>query len=161
MNLSFYRHFGFALAVVLPLVPTATGEEDQLALRNMFEKARNMANLKVTGTDGYQLLGDVRIWMKKDAPTRGKYSFMWTPEGKWREEIIFNGYKRLRIGDGKQFWQVRLPEIENSSIFYLDWLLKVGSGLKVEEADKLKKIRSEKIEGIDADCVQKISAKGF
>jgi TonB family protein len=161
MKSSLIRYFGIALALVLGLFPTASGEDDQSGLRNMFEKARNMANIKLKGTGGYRLQGDVRIWTKKDAPSPGKYSFVWTPEGKWREEIVFNGYKRVRIGDGKQFWQVRSPEFENPAISGLDMLLKVGRSLHVEEGDKLKKIRSEKIEGVDASCVRDVSARGY
>jgi hypothetical protein len=67
----------------------------------------------------------------------------------------------VRSGDGRQFWQVRSPEAEKPQISELDALLKVGHGLKIEERDKLKKVRSEKIEGIDADCVQKLTAKGI
>lgn len=96
MKFSFFRHIGLALALGLLLVAAASGEEDQLALRNLFEKARNMSNIKVKEIDGYHLQGDVRIWIKKDVPNQGKYSFIWTPQGKWREEIVFNGYKRVR-----------------------------------------------------------------
>jgi TonB family protein len=161
MKSSLVRYIRFALALLPWIVAIARGQEDQVALRKTFEKARDTVNLRVTGLEAYRLQGDVRIWTKKEAPSLGKYSFVWTPEGKWREEIVFNGYKRIRIGNGKQFWQVRTPEFENPAISGFDELLKVGRRLHVDDGDKLKKIRSEKIEGVDASCVRDVSARGY
>ncbi len=158
---TFFRCFGFALALVLWQIPSASGEEGQLALRNIFEKARNIANIKAIGMPGFRLLGDVRIGVKKDTTSQGKYLFVWTPEGKWKEEIVFKGYRRVRSGDGKQFWQVRSSEIENPLIFGLDLLLKVRRPSKIEEGDKLKRLHSEKIEGTDANCIRHVSGKGY
>jgi TonB family protein len=161
MKSSLASYKWFALALLAWLAPTARGQEDQQTWRNVFEKARLAVNLRVPGVEACRLQGDVRIWTKKDAPSPGKYLFVWTPEGKWREEVVFNGYRRVRIGNGKQFWQVRTPEFENASISDLDELLKVGRSLHVDEGDKLKKIRSEKIEGMDASCVRDTSARGY
>jgi TonB family protein len=161
MKRSFLRSFGFAVALVLWQIPSAQGQKDRPALQNILEKARNIADIKATGMPGFRLLGDVRIWVKKDAPTEGKYLLTWTPEGKWREEIAFKGYKRMRLGDGKQFWQVRSSDMENPSIFELDRLLNVRRELKYEEGDKLKRLHSEKMEGTDAECIRNTSSKGY
>lgn len=110
---------------------------------------------------GFALKGDVRIWLKKDIPSQGKYLFIWTAEGKWKEEIVFNGYKRVRSGDGKQFWQVRSSETENPPIIELDELMKIRHELKIEEGDKLKRLHSQKIESTEADCIRYVSNKGF
>jgi TonB family protein len=160
MKSLFLRHFGFALALTLWLVPVGNSEEDQFALRNIFERARNLSNLRAKGTRGFYLEGDVRIWMKKDSPSQGKYQFLWTPEGKWKEEITFKDYKRVRVGDGERFWQVRSQETESNWIFQLDWLMRIGWRLNVEKGDKLKRLHPEKIEGMDAECIKGVSANG-
>jgi TonB family protein len=161
MKSSFARYIGFILAFLYWMVPNARGQEDQQSWRNIFEKARATVNVRVPTVEAYRLQGDVRLWTKKDAPSPGKYLFVWTPEGKWREEVVFNGYRRVRIGNGKQFWQVRTPEFENAAIAGLDELLKVGRSLHVDEGDRLKKIRPEKIEGVDGSCVRDTSSRGY
>jgi len=157
-----FLHFSLSLAVLLLWqIAASARENDQIALRNMVEKARNIGDIRAAGMPGFHMLGDVRIWVNKDAPIQGKYLLVWTPDGNWREELAFNGYRRVRIGRGKQFWQVRSTEIENAQIFGFDDLMKIERGMRIEEDGKLKKLRSEKIEGSGADCVRYVAKTGF
>jgi TonB family protein len=150
----------FALLLALWQIPAANGGEDQRSLRDTIEKAQAVMNIKANGMPGFELRGDIRIWLKKEAPNEGKYLYDWAPDGKWKEEITFNGYKRTRVGNGKHFWQVRAAEIENPVVSELDRLLKVRRELKIEEGDTLKRVHSESIEGVSVDCVKKASSRG-
>jgi len=147
----------FVVLLALWQTPFAIGGEDQLFLREKIEKAREVVDLKAKGMPGFELRGDVQIWLKKEAASDGKYLFIWTPEGKWKEEIAFNGYTRTRVGDGRQYWQVRSSEIEFGPVLELDRLLKVRRELKIEEGDTLKGLRSENIEGASLECIKKTS----
>jgi TonB family protein len=131
----------------------ASGGDDQTALRKVFEKALDTTNIKAQGMPGFQLLGDIRIRVKKDLTAQGKYLLTWTPEGKWKEDIEFEDYRRTRVGDGQQFWQVRSTNIENPPIYELDELLRVGRHLRIPEGDTLKRVHPEKIDGTAADCI--------
>jgi hypothetical protein len=161
MESRFYRYFGIALALTLWLIPAGFGQGDQAELRNVFERARDLSNLKAKGTLGFYLKGDIRIWMKKDTPSDGVYQLLWTPEGKWKEEISFKDYKRVRVGDGERLWQVRSVETESNGIFQLDWLLNIGWKLNVERGAKLKRLHPEKIDGMDAECIKEEPSETF
>jgi len=156
-----HRPVVFFLAFLLWQGLCASAADDQLSLRNIFEKARNISDIRAPGMPGFRLSGELRIWGKKGGPSQGKYLYAWTPEGKWREEINLSGYKRVRSGDGKQFWQVRSSVTENPSIFELDQLLRIRHELGIEEGDTLKRLHSENVEGTEADCIQYVSKRGF
>lgn len=104
---------------------------------------------------GFVLRADLRVWAKKDVASQGKYLFVWSPEGKWREEIVFADYRRNRIGDGTQLWQVRSTEGENPSIFELQKLLDARRAPKIVGTDRLDKGRAENIENISAHCIKR------
>jgi TonB family protein len=137
-------------------VPARTQAQNELAsLRNMFEKSNDLSNIKSAGMPGFVLRGDVLVWTKKDAASHGKFLFVWSPEGEWREEIAFADYKRSRVGDGTQLWQVRSTEVENPSIFELQKLLDGSRAPKIEGTDRLDKGWVESIENIGAQCIKR------
>jgi TonB family protein len=152
---------GFFLAFILWQGLRAGAADDQLSLRNIFEKARDISDIRAPGIPAFRLSGELRIWAKKGSPSQGKYLYAWTPEGKWREEINLSGYKRVRSGDGKQFWQVRSSATENPSIFELDQLLRIRHSLSIGQGDTLKRLHSENIDGTEADCIRYESNRGL
>ena len=107
------------------------------------------------------MIGDIRIWVKKDSPAEGKYLLIWTPEEKWKEEIVLNGYKRIRIGDGEQFWQIRNTDMEYPPVFELERLMDVSRELKPKEGVRLSRSHPEKIDGQDAECIKRESNSGY
>src|SRR2546427_13146887 len=112
-----HRPVVFFLAFLLWQGLCASAADDQLSLRNIFEKARNISDIRAPGMPGFRISGELRIWGKKGGPSQGKYLYAWTPEGKWRVEIKLSGYKRVRRGDGKQFLEVSLLVNVKTTIF--------------------------------------------
>ncbi len=159
-HLSSYCLVALALSFVWP-TSSSGRKDDQADLRKFFERAQNIGDIRAAGMPGFHMLGDVRLWVKKNTPILGKYLLIWRPDGNWREELVFSGYKRVRIGNGKQFWQVRSTEIESAQIFGFDEVMNVERGLTTEEGDKLKRLHSEKIDGVAADCVRHEAAGSF
>ncbi len=148
----------FVAGVLLFILPTARAHDDR-PFRNLFEEARERSDIKAKEMPGFILRGAVRIWVKKDAASSGKYLFVWTPEGKWKEQIAFPGYTRTRIGDGKQFWQVRSTESESPSIFEMRNLIGASRPPRLPDTDKLEKTRPQIIDGGAAECInRRISA---
>ena len=149
------RHYGcFATGILLFVIPSARAQDDQQTLRNVFERAREHSDIKAKGMPGFVLRGDVRIWVKKDTATDGKYLLVWTPEGRWKEELAFPGYTRTRIGDGTQFWQVRSPVGENPAAYELDMLLMNSRAPKTKEGDRFSKTGPNPVAGGNVECIK-------
>ena len=133
---------------------TALSEGQKTALE-LFAKSREQSDLRAKGSPGFVLSGTVRIWLKKNKLADGKYQFVWTPEGKWREEITLADYKRTRIGNEMQFWQVRTTEDENPAVFELDRLLNGGRAPKMEAEDKFREAEPRKVGEIEMQCMRR------
>jgi len=155
-----FVRFKCAIVFVLLSCASVNGQGEQSALRALFDKAQGIEDIRKSGGSGFLLTGNIRIYVNKDSVTDGKYAFMWTPDGKWRQEIVFPGYKRLRIGDGRQFWQVRNTKGESPHVYELSRLVAFWQMPKLSDDDNLKRIHSEKVEGIESTCVQKTTSKG-
>lgn len=149
---------GVALALN---APHGKAQNDPSALAEKIEKARDLAGIRGKGMPGFRMIGDIRIWVKKDSPAEGKYLLIWTPEEKWKEEIVLNGYKRIRIGDGEQFWQIRNTDMEYPPVFELERLMDVSRELKPKEGVRLSRSHPEKIDGQDAECIKRESNSGY
>lgn len=149
-----------SVALVLN-APPGKAQNDSSPLAEKIEKAKDVAGIRGKGMPGFRMIGDIRVWVKKDSPTNGKYLLIWTPEGKWKEEIVLNGYKRIRIGDGKQFWQIRNTDMEYPPVFELQRLMDVSRELKSKEGVRLNRTRPEKIDGQDAECIKREGSGGY
>jgi len=157
------RHYGcFAAGILLFVIPCGRAQDDQQSLRNIFEKARERSDIKTKGMPGFVLRADARIQVKKDTTSDGKYLLVWSPSGKWKEVVAFPGYKRTRIGDGTQLWQVRSPEVENPIVSQLDLLMKKSLAPKTTEDDRFSKTgRPKRLDSANAECIKQSAHPPF
>jgi len=154
MNSSFLRQASLVAVLLLACaLPQASGDEN--SLRAFFENARNQADVKAKGQPGFVLRGDVRVHIKKDATSDGKFLFVWSPDGKWKEELVFTGYKRTRIGNGQQFWQTRSTESESPLVFELGKVMTVSRAPKVAETDRFKLETKANAGNIPTECIKR------
>ena len=138
------------------LVPAmALAKEDQDELRKSLDKAREAQDIRGTGLPAFQLSGVIKIWVSKGKDIDGLYTYSWLGDGKWKEELVFPGYRRVRVGDGKNYWQVRTTAEETLPILQLNDLLSKDPIPGIEAGEELKKARGQKIGGRKTDCVRR------
>lgn len=127
---------------------------DQTQTSQLFVEAADQANLRAEGNSPFELDGVVEILVGNGQSTHGNYRLLWVSPSKWREELVFNGYKRTRIGGDGRYWQERLLDYELPSIHELDQALDFGSRLRSEATKVPSKIKTEKSKETTIDCVQ-------
>jgi len=118
--------------------------DDQPTLRETFEKARQIHNIRKSALPAYVLTGTISFFAKKNEPVQGLYRLVSTPEGRWKEELKFPGFSRVRIGDGKQFIEVQDPSTPIPILNELDLLLNFNRLLAIGKEDSLKKAKTSK-----------------
>ena len=74
---------------------------------------------------------ELQVFDAKGSPVHGDYTLDWVSPSKWREEIRFGQYERLRVGDAKGYWQTTGLSYQPQIIFQLDTLLHLKNALKV------------------------------
>src|SRR5262249_28503811 len=82
------------------------------------------------------------------------YSFVWSSPSRWREEIRFPGYERIRVGDPKGYWQKSGLGYQPQIIFQLDLLLHLKEALRVRSKQTLGKIKNHDKNGIRQRCTE-------
>ena len=130
----------------------AAGDE-QAQLRGALEKLRDNSEIKAKGMPGYRLTGGLRLTLHSKI-YQGKYLYLWAGDGRWREEIDFDGYRRIRVGDEDHFWQVRGMEVEFPPVAEFDELVSLRGRLRFPPNTKFKPAGNENVEGNEAKCIK-------
>jgi TonB family protein len=122
----------------------------------LIERARAITDIRVEDMPPFRLEGKIRIWVKKnlDTPAEGRYTLIWASPDKWREEVRFADYNRVRIGDRNHYWQVRSQPMELRAMAELDRTLDFPRNLQVRKGYKLEKLKEEKLNGEESACLK-------
>jgi len=72
----------------------------------------------------------------------GDYSLDWVSPSKWREEIRFGKYERLRVGDANGYWQTNGLNYQPEIIFQLDTMLHIKDTIRVRSKQSLGKVKN-------------------
>jgi hypothetical protein len=126
----------------------------------LFAKALAASDIRAPGSPPFELHGTINIGGHRKIS--GTYLLEWVSPMKWREEIRFENYTRIRVGGDKQYWQSRTTPYEVEPMLQLNQGLEFLKALHAwsnpEAIAVLKdvKFQREKMEGIKVDCVMLI-----
>ncbi|MHB8526231.1 MAG: energy transducer TonB [Candidatus Acidiferrales bacterium] len=168
------KYISFVLAALWVLVlPFAACARDRSAKNAaaraqataLFAKALALSDLRAPGSPPFELRGtiDTHQHDHKKKDVTGTYLLKWASPEKWREEIHFSDYARIRVGGKGQYWQSRTTPYEVQPVLELDQAMGFLKNLHIwarpEAMTDLKsvKLHQRKVEGIKSDCVNLIS----
>lgn len=90
----------------------------------LFARALAVSDIRAPGSPPFEMRGTINIKGDKHKPDiSGTYLMKWVSPDKWREEIHFANYTRIRVGGKNQYWQSRTTSYE------VQPLLQLGQGL--------------------------------
>jgi len=112
----------FAFALLANPVWSADKEEPA-SPEALISRARSQEEIWTDGTPPMSMRAELQVFDAKGSPVHGDYSLDWVSPSKWREEMRFGKYERLRVGDGKGYWQTSGLNYQPEIIFQLDTLL--------------------------------------
>ena len=139
--------------VLATAVWTAAKDKDAaMDPKELISRALQKQELWVEGTPALLLHGEVRIWERKGNVAKGEYTYSWISPSRWREEIRFLNYQRIRIGDAGGYWQKSDLEYEPEMIFNLEKVLYVKDALRVNMKQTLTKVKAEKDKDSQKNC---------
>ncbi len=153
------RVVAIALLTFCSCSPAGTQGKPQLDPAELLKKAAELSDLRSPGIAPYVLEGRVRVQGSGPKPLEGKYRLLWSSEKQWREEIIFPGYRRLRVGGENKYLQQRTTNYEPKAISDLTRTLDFVSFLQVLPEESPGKLRQRKQGGTLMDCLE-IRRKG-
>ena len=154
MRLYIVRVAAIALLTLCSCNPAGTQGKPRLDAVELLKKAAELSDLRLPGIAPYAMEARVRVQGSGPKPVEGKYRLLWSSEKQWREEIIFPGYRRLRVGGESKYLQQRTTNYEPMPISDLTRTLDFVSFLQVLPEESPGKLRQRKQDGTLMDCVE-------
>lgn len=138
------------LIVSSPAWPAKKGES--VDPESLIAKARSAEILWTEGTPKLALRAELQVANGQGGSATAQYVLAWASPSKWREEIKFLDYDRLRIGSGKGYWQTSNLNYEPEVIFELDEMLHIRDLIDLSSGETLGKVKRRKNHGVAEDC---------
>jgi hypothetical protein len=81
------------------------GAEGKANLESLLAQAFKLQNVWSDGTPAVKVRTDIKILYAGGKTAPGRYVVTWISSSRWRDELEFSDYKRVRVHDSKGFWQ--------------------------------------------------------
>lgn len=142
-----------AFAFLLAGSAWCAGKEEGASPEALISRARQQGEIWTDGTPPMRMRAEIQVLGSKEDLVPGSYTFVWFSPSRWREEIRFGGYERIRVGDSGGYWKSGL-EYQPESIFQLDMLLNLREVLKVGPKQTLGKTKNRDKNGVREKCTE-------
>jgi hypothetical protein len=115
-----------------------------------FSKAAEQTDIRTAGSPAFELDAKLNFIAGDGKSYPASYKLVWLSASKWREEISFTGYNRIRIGGEERYWQQRSPDFDVLPIRELEDSLSSASRLRAVKSPG--KLKSRKESGEVFEC---------
>jgi TonB family protein len=146
--------FAFACFVALTGGVVCLGKGDPSGAESLLTHARKLQNVWSEGTPAVKVRTEIEIVDAKGKTVPGKYLVTWVSPSRWREELEIGDYKRLRVHDGKGYWQKSNLSFQPQIAFQLNPILDFSAALRVGTKQALGKVKSREKNGNPERCVE-------
>ena len=124
----------------------------------LFQKALAVSDIRTAGSQPFVLNGIIEIPSGHGKSAKGNYSLLWAAPDRWREEIHFVNYSRIRVGAKDKYWQARSTDFELLPLFSLEGAFAYTGQLRhwaepnsISSVQEVK-FRVEKVAGAKSEC---------
>lgn len=150
--------------LILPLAPWVFGDSSKDAdvrarAIALFAKALAVSDLRAPGSPPFEMRGTINVEASHGKSATATYLLEWASPERWREEIHFANYSRIRVGGKDQYWQSRTTPYEILPLLQLDPGLDFFKDLHVWSRNAamadlgMIKFHRKKAHGIKLECV--------
>jgi len=145
----------FIFALVFLANPAWSADKEEPASpEELISRARSQEEIWAQGTPPMSMRAELQVFDAKGTPVHGDYSLDWVSPSKWREEIRFGKYERLRVRDAKGYWQTSGLSYQPEIIFQLDTLVHIKDAFKVRSKQSLGKVKNREKAGLQQKCTE-------
>jgi Gram-negative bacterial TonB protein C-terminal len=147
------RSFIFACVLLASGVCSAS-KEDSVSPETLITQARKLHEIWTAGTPPVTMRAEIQVFNGKGGVTPGQYTVNWVSPAKWREDLRFPNYERVRVHDAKGYWQKSGLDFQPKIIRELDTFLNSESVLKIRAKQFLGKVKSHDKDGVRERCTE-------
>ena len=132
---------------------TATAQAKQDSAQAL-RSAADISDVRGQNSPSFELDGTIQMLGADGNTSRGTYRLIWISRHKWRDEIVFSDYSRIRVGADEKYWMERSLDYELPQIGELDEALDFVQRLTSAAAQPSRRAKSEKIQGLNLMCAR-------
>jgi len=130
------------------------GNGEPASPESLISRARLLGETWTDGMSPMLMRADVQVPDANGSLGHGGYTFEWVSPSRWREEILFGNYARVRVRDANGYWQKSALSYQPEIIFQLDALLHVKKLLRVDPKQPLGKVKNHSKNGVQQQCTE-------
>jgi hypothetical protein len=145
------------ILIICLLLTTATkslANDDPNSPEELVSRARLRQDIWVHGTPPMFMRAEIQALDNKGLLAKGDYRLDWISPVRWREQIEFPGYERIRVRDDKGYWEKSGVSYEPAGIYQLEKLLKFKDILNVSSKQLLGKLKDIQKDGVRQKCTE-------
>lgn len=101
-----------ALTLSVPRAWARKKQDRRAEAEALITKALAVSDLRAPGSPPFEMRGIIEVHQSHGKPAEGSYLLLWESPDKWREEIHFSDYERIRVGGKDEYWQARNTQYE-------------------------------------------------
>src|ERR1700693_1687118 len=146
------RFLVFAYLLLASGVRSAS-KEDSVSPETLITQARKLDEVWTAGTPPVVMRAEIQVINVNGGLTPGQYIVNWLSPAKWREELRFPNYERVRVHDAKGYWQKNGLKFQPLIIRQLDSLLDLKD-LKIRAKEGLGKVKYREKDGVRQRCAE-------
>lgn len=133
---------------------SSASKEDSVSPESLIAQARKLHELWTEGTPPVTMRAELQVLNNKGTLAPGQYAVTWASLSRWREEVQFADYERLRVHDARGYWQKSSVNFKPETIFQLDTMLDFKSALRIPASQTLGKVRNRDKDGVRRRCTE-------
>ena len=127
---------------------------DTVSPESLIAQARKLQDLWSDGTPSVKVRTEIKIVDAKGKTISGQYVVTWISPSRWREELEFADYRRLRVHNSNGYWQQSTLNFQPEIIFQLDSILDFKTVLKIGAKQSPGKVKTRDKDGVRQKCTE-------
>src|ERR1700722_3813826 len=150
---TYTRRFLVFAYVLLASGVCSASKEDSVSPETLITQARKLNEVWAAGTPPVVMRAEIQVINAKGGLTPGQYIVNWLSPAKWREELRFPNYERVRVHDAKGYWQKSGLNFQPLIIRQLDSFLDFKE-LKIRAKEGLGRVKNREKDGVRQRCAE-------
>ncbi len=120
----------------------------------LLARARQVMEIRSAGDTPFQLSAQATIFLADGKQEKGTYELLWLSPEKWREQISFPSFRRLRILVGNRMWTQSPSEIPPYPVYEVEQALDFRYALMLRNGRKLSMVETGEKHGVLQSCLE-------
>lgn len=140
-----------ALALLISAVSRAESKQEEG--ERLIRHAAEISNLRSAEARPFRLTASFKLLGDAAATEEGTYTEIWGSRGRWRRESVLGTFHRTEVGGENTLWFLDSSEEIPGKAGQLGMLMHIAE-VHQEPTIKVAGIRDEKVQGVQARCVE-------